>query len=1617
MTAHRILTWSTAGGATCSKMLRAGIWLVLFLSLPSLLAGQDCEKNYAKAEALYNDDKAGEALALIDKTIKSCLEKGGLSDSLYSDMLHLRGGIFYDDDEYEKAIASYRPSHVFAVKSQSPLRIYKSANNLGLCFYYLGTKDSAEVYYQKALQVFENGKLAKKKIRFPTLLYNYAKLKKDKEDYEEARDLLFTALAYYDSLGVKEDKYDALDLMAEVLLELEQLEMASNYLDQQQALLKIICEKPGADKEDCAINYNNLGVNFNSAAEPEKAIPNLRRSIELYLSVKQPDFDAISKAYSTMGQCNMDQKAYGASETNLNEARIYALKLKDKNQVASVLYDMGNLYLQMDRLDLAEKAMMESLALYEAKNKTSDDVADAYLQLSKLYKKQNLTQKQEEYLVRYKDIYKMNHKDKDSHAVACRTLGSAYRESGQYLKAEREFLESVSIYRRLNPTGMNLETSLELLAGLYRLTDRYDKADSVYDLAIKLYELNKEIGLEYADVFYFKAMNNQNRGNYGAAMDMVKRSLEISRKKAGKSSDYAQAVAKMGGIYNSMGDFAKARSKYLEALHLFDSLGETASRVTQLRNLANLEFAAGNKGAAFSYMKKGLGQSVAGKLSESSIAYAQHDLASLYRQTYQFDSAALLYSAVKRFYLAKFGRLSGTYADLLSGIAWNNYYRNRMDSTELLIRERVEINREMNVNSKAYALALYALADYYFTVDRFQEAEELYLKSLQLERSITGETIALAYTLRNVGWFYYRLGDLTQAEKYYHDAISIVERINGKDCVDYANVLNNIAILHKARGLYTKAEELQLQQKRIEESKRGKGSSAYAIVMMNLGSLYAAMGLQQKTIQCYAEASAIRMKIFGKESDMYASAVNSLASAYREVKDYHKADSLYSIVLAVRKKYFGENHPVMINTVYDQADYTEERGLYQKSLSEYETVIQYRSRVYGPNNLNTLYPVEEKGVLLSSMGNYPEALKHLAMTLPQYEKAFGANHPTYARVNRSIGLAQLNQRHFKEAGPYLNAMLAVRYFQVEKLFSSMTERQREEFYRSIKDDFGLFNAYALIQAGKIDFLGKKNPTPDQALIQELYNNQIATKALLLTSSSRLRKQIISGSDKKLKEGFFEWEKLKAQLASLYQKVEGEVEATGDAAARKIARDSLEERIDKIERELSAKSERFAKASEKKKYTWKDVKSALKPGEAAVEIVRLQKYGIKEWVTDTSDPKKTKYPRLALTDSVFYVALIITPETIASPEVVVLQQGNAMEAEFQKVYQNGIYQRKEDLVSYDRYWKPIGSNSFIKGKVKRIFFSPDGIYNQISVNSLQNPETKKYVIDEVKVELVTNTKDILMVKLPDAQNFYGLFMGNPTFYVSGKSVPTKESTRSYSLVRGGNLASLPGAEKEVEAIGHLLDSMATTSGAWQPEVLKGKEATEDKIKNMDNPRVLHIATHGFFEQSAAAQGTRGVEMDEVVAAAKVQGVKLNPMLSSGLFLQGGGDALSRLKTFDYELLERDDGILTAYEAMNLNIENTDLVVLSACETGLGEVNNGEGVYGLQRALKVAGANSIVMSLWSVSDDATMLLMQEFYKRWLGSGDKSGSFREAQLAVRSRKEFSHPFFWSAFVMVGN
>jgi MYXO-CTERM domain-containing protein len=442
----------------------------------------------------------------------------------------------------------------------------------------------------------------------------------------------------------------------------------------------------------------------------------------------------------------------------------------------------------------------------------------------------------------------------------------------------------------------------------------------------------------------------------------------------------------------------------------------------------------------------------------------------------------------------------------------------------------------------------------------------------------------------------------------------------------------------------------------------------------------------------------------------------------------------------------------------------------------------------------------------------------------------------------------------------------------------------------------------------------------------------------------------------------------------------------DPEKHRAALEPLERESARLEAAISSKSGAFRAQS--KPITLKGVQAALPEGSALVELFIYQ-----PWRPDPARPFGA--PR--------YAAIVLQrvgpPSSVDLGEVegidVKVQALRAALGDPQSRDEKGLARALDELVM-----RPVRARL---GDVRAVFLSPDGALNLIPFAALVDEQGRR-LVERISFTYLTSGRDLLRLGVRSPSRQAAAIVANPTF---GNTDPKDEKSggdRSGGVFARANFTPLPGTADEAKALRTIL------AGA---SVWTGENATKASLYKLAGPKVLHIATHGFFladpqPARAISLTSRGLELDPVSAGPSRPRLPAEkPLLLSGLAL-AGANASGSAKT---------DGILTALEAMGLDLQGTRLVVLSACETGVGAVQRGDGVYGLRRALVIAGAETQVMSLWKVDDEATRDLMVAYYNRLEAGGGRSESIAEVQRAMLASKGTAHPFFWASFIVSGD
>ncbi|OJJ16179.1 hypothetical protein BKI52_36045 [marine bacterium AO1-C] len=842
----------------------------------------------------------------------------------------------------------------------------------------------------------------------------------------------------------------------------------------------------------------------------------------------------------------------------------------------------------------------------------------------------------------------------------------------------------------------------------------------------------------------------------------------------------------------------------------------------------------------------------------------------------------------------------------------------------------------VEIGEMAFSSNKFSLAE-----NAFGRAKRLYEKNNRTSEDPYNKLIG------NLSLLYHTTGRYTEADEYTQRMIKMNEEKYGKTHSAYASALNNRAMLLKDLGKYSEAEQLIDQAIGIITSNEGKNSTPYAIMTNNKALLYQTIGRYQQADKLLSEAIAVGGKTMKEGSTLYQRFLVNQALLYQDMKRYDEAEKIYQKAIKRKQRQWKQGHPdyaYMLNNLaalyveMGKTDQVEE--LLNKSRKIYERKFgkQHPGYASATSNLGNFYRSQKK---------FDQAAPLLKEALVVRESILSNQHPAYAKSQEDLAILNWQMGKVKDATVLYREVLKRSETYIQKYFPAMSEAEKEKYWNKLRPTYLRFYAFVA-----------DNYTKNPKLLNDMFNYHIATKAILLSDANKIRRRILQSGDKQLIEDYQYWLDVKEILAKLY------TYSKDDLIEQGINLDSLEQAANKMERNLSSRSKEFSGGLDDKPIRFANIANALGANEASVEFVHLYKFDGR------------------FTDTVYYAALVVTPKA-TQPKMVLLKDGNKLETRYLKYYRNTIKAKRKDRYSYKQFWSKI--DPLVTGK-STIYVSPDGVYNQINLNTLQKPDGK-FLVDEKSFVLLTNSKDLIALKgrkrSTGAKN--AVLVGFPDYGGTGK------------------IPALPGTKKEVITI----ESLLKRSG-FSTEKLMEQKASEESVKTISEkkPRILHIATHGFFLKDEQLQGDKlfGIEIDKA---------KEDPLLRSGLMLANSEKTMDNLNNRENQT--QNNGILTAFEAMNMSLENTELVVLSACETGLGDVKAGEGVYGLQRAFQVAGADALIMSLWKVSDDATQKLMSLFYQNWLVMGNKAKAFKKAQLQLKT--QFKEPYFWGAFVLIGS
>lgn len=938
----------------------------------------------------------------------------------------------------------------------------------------------------------------------------------------------------------------------------------------------------------------------------------------------------------------------------------------------------------------------------------------------------------------------------------------------------------------------------------------------------------------------------------------------------------------------------------------------------------------------------------------------------LFEKTDRFQEAIAVYSEAKAIALERFGESSLKYGVAIEKLAGAYIKAGVYEEAEKLLELAVDVVKEAaGRKSIDYVTSLRSLGKMYSINGKYDEARKVIELSYKLSRKVSDQAVEFPEinSIEEMAELYITTGNYDGAEEILQESINSRTKKFGDNTYQLITPFQLLGEVYLLRGDYNEAEKNVQKASDIALKTRSDTSSKYIEAMPLLSEIHAEMGRYGDAKENMLITLGGNEKIYGKDHINVASSLLDLAELELSSEESEEEVSLIlDRALDIYADKLGTNHPDYARNLELIAINQIQQGAYDAAKLNLESAKKIYLDKFGEKSINVGENEMRLGDLAYYAGNSAEASERFESALSIFKGVFDKYHPKYVQAQGKLARANYALGNYKEAAAILENTSEKYLEYIAEYFPTLSDKEKNKYWNSIRGDFELYNSLAL-----------KYSDENPKVLGTMYNNKLATKAILLSSSIKLRQNILSSNDEDLIALFEDWLAKKELLTRSFSMSQEEL------LLKSIDRVNLAKEINTLEKALSAKSEAFA-SSQSEIYSWKDVRKSLREKEVAVEIIRFN------------------YFDKNFSDSVIYAALIIKPENKKGPELVVLPDGNKLESRYYKGYRNSIKFKMADKYSYKYFWEPIDQRI---DKNKSIFLSADGVYNQVNVETLKD-DAGQYIIDKNDIVLLSNTKDIVIFRNKEKEKKDKEATENLDFLVSTAALfgnpdftSDIESTLGESKNTVSSFEALPGAEKEVKELNDILKEKN-----WNTETYIQKEAIEAQVKKLESPRVFHIATHGFFVQESKVQ-------DDILMEAKAVD---NPLLKSGLLFSGSADLLGE-NIYNFN---KRDGVLTAYEAMNLKLDHTELVVLSACETGLGEVKAGEGVYGLQRSFLVAGAQNVIMTLFKVNDQVTQELITTFYKYWLSTGNKRLAFSMAKKQVKNK--YPEPIFWGSFVMIG-
>ena len=872
----------------------------------------------------------------------------------------------------------------------------------------------------------------------------------------------------------------------------------------------------------------------------------------------------------------------------------------------------------------------------------------------------------------------------------------------------------------------------------------------------------------------------------------------------------------------------------------------------------------------------------------------------------------------------------------------------------------------------------------------YEEGRALAAHALDLsEKALGRDAVYVAYLLNQLGRLQRSRGELANAEASLQRALEINERVLGSEHPQTIDSITGLGLVARSRNDFAKAGPLFEKALAITEKVFGQDHPRVVSCLINLAALHVDLEDLTQGKREDERALAIAERTLEPDNLLTARVLNNLGNLYRLENDNQRGESLLQRALAIYEKKFGAEHPFVADTLQNLGIIARERKDYARALELYNRALRIRERALGAEHPNVAALINNIANLQHAQGDYAKELELQARVLDIAEKKVGPYHGLTLTSLANIARAYAAQGDMEHALKFQTLLDERGEIAVASDLTIGSERQKLSYLDSLSEDTDRSISFHVALA------------PDDRRAAELAALVLLQrKGRVLDAVADNLKALREHADADDQKLLDQLNLASSELAKLV--LNGLQKRSPDEYQQQIA--ALEEKKEKLEAEISARSAEFRAQSQP--VTLAAVQAAIPPHAALVEFAVYRPYDPKA----VSDREAYGKPR--------YVAYVLRGQGDVRWRE--LGEAREMDARVDALRQALLDPQRRDVRQLARavdaqLMQPLRP---LLDDATQLLISPDGQLNLLPFQALID-EQNRYLVERYAFTYLTSGRDLLRLQVARASKSAPLVIANPAFGESAKEQNAQATTKEQTAKATRKPAEPKARRRSVSDARSLSELYFPPLGSTAEEadairklfpdahLLTGESATTNALKLTVAPRILHIATHGFFLQTPQAVADAGARAATTTPGMEAAAESDNPLLRSGLALAGAnlrGAAAT------------DDGILTALEASGLNLWGTKLVVLSACDTGLGEVHNGEGVYGLRRALVLAGAETLVMSLWPASDYSTRTLMTSYYRNLKQGLGRGAALRQVQLEMLKRNPQLHPFYWANFIQSG-